>query len=111
MSKISIANVVAPALLATALPALAQQAQPDFPDGPGKQALTQYCGSCHDVNRVRAGYTPEGWRTVIRMMQNMQVPVPQDQWAVLTDYLIKNFPERPRPRQPPGREPTRRAPA
>ena len=46
---------------------------------------------------MRAGYTPEGWRTVIRMMQNVDVPVPKAQWDTVTDYLIKNFPERPRP--------------
>jgi virginiamycin B lyase len=97
MFKTLISTVVAAPLIAVALPVAAQQAQPGFPDGPGKQALTQFCGSCHDVNRVRAGYTPDGWHTVIRMMQNMQVPVPDDQWAVLTDYLIKSFPERPRP--------------
>jgi len=33
----------------------------------------------------------------VRMMQNMEVPVPKDQWPVLTEYLIKSFPERPRP--------------
>jgi uncharacterized alpha-E superfamily protein len=25
--------------------------------------------ACHNLGRVRAGYTPEGWHTVIRMMQ------------------------------------------
>ena len=69
----------------------------EFPEGPGKPILTQYCGACHDANRVRAGYSPEGWRTVMRMMQNMDVPVPKDQWGTLTDYLIKNFPEHARP--------------
>ncbi len=81
------------AMLATALPVCAQ----DFPEGPGKHMVTAVCGACHDINRIRIGYTPEGWRTVIRMMQNVETPVPADQWATVTDYLIKNFPERPRP--------------
>jgi virginiamycin B lyase len=89
--------VLAVALLCSALPARAQQPQPAFPDGPGKEVFTQFCGSCHDINRARAGYTAEGWRTVMRMMQNMDIPVPKDQWPILTDYLIKSFPERPRP--------------
>jgi virginiamycin B lyase len=83
-----------------ATPALAQQAQnaaQDFPEGPGKQFLTTTCNTCHPANRVRAGYTPEGWRTVIRMMLNFEVPIPEDQVGPLTDYLIKNFPEKPRP--------------
>jgi virginiamycin B lyase len=78
-------------------PALSQQAQTDFPDGPGKQTFLTMCGGCHDINRVRVGYTPEGWRTVVRMMQNMEVAVPKDQWDTLTEYLVKNFPERARP--------------
>jgi virginiamycin B lyase len=69
----------------------------DFPDGPGKQIVTAVCGACHNINRLKVGYTPEGWRTVIRMMQNVDAPVPADQWASVTEYLIKNFPERPRP--------------
>jgi virginiamycin B lyase len=81
------------ALFATAFPVEAQ----DFPEGPGKQIVTAVCGGCHDINRLRVGYTPEGWRTVVRMMQNVETPVPADQWAMVTDYLTKNFPERARP--------------
>ena len=55
------------------------------------------CGGCHDINRARAGYTPEGWHTVMRMMLNFGAPVSKDQVDTLTDYLIKSFPERPRP--------------
>src|SRR5262249_36692301 len=75
---------------------LAAQAE-DFPDGPGKQTFVAVCGGCHEINRVRPGYTPEGWRTVVRMMQNFHAPVPDEEWAAVTDYLIKNFPERKRP--------------
>src|SRR5215470_20148088 len=80
-----------------AAPALAQQAQGDFPDGPGKETFVNFCGGCHDINRARAGYTPEGWQTVMRMMDNFNVPVPKQEVDTLTQYLIKNFPERPRP--------------
>jgi virginiamycin B lyase len=88
---------IAAALLCTALPARAQRPAPDFPDGPGKAILSTTCGACHDANRVRAGYTPEGWRTVIGMMLNFEAPIPKNEVGPLTDYLIKNFPERPRP--------------
>src|SRR5712675_438956 len=84
------------ALLGAAVPALAQQPQ-DFPDRPGKSTFLAACGVCHDINRARAGYTPEGWRTVVRMMQNVGAPVPKDQWETLTQYLITSFPEKPRP--------------
>jgi len=69
----------------------------NLPDGPGKETVASVCGTCHDVNRIRPGYTPEGWVTVINMMQNFATPVPADQWPVITTYLIKNFPERARP--------------
>jgi virginiamycin B lyase len=93
--------VAAPPLLAAALcaitPAMAQQAGPNFPDGPGKSEVLGICGGCHDLNRLTAGYTPEGWQTVIRMMQNFGAPIPPDQAAIITDYVIKSFPEKPRP--------------
>ena len=78
--------------IALAVPASAQQAQGDFPDGPGKETFVNFCGGCHDINRARAGYTPEGWQTVMRMMDNFNVPVPKQEVDTLTQYLIKNFP-------------------
>ncbi|MGZ5835942.1 MAG: virginiamycin B lyase family protein [Xanthobacteraceae bacterium] len=83
-------------LLSSALAAHAQQ-PPPFPDGPGKELVVSTCGGCHDINRLRVGYTPEGWRTVERMMQSMDVAIPKKEWETVTEYLIKNFPERPRP--------------
>jgi virginiamycin B lyase len=77
--------------------AQAQYAAKDWPDGPSKQRFVDTCNGCHDINRVRIGYTPEGWLTVVRMMQNMQAPVPAQEWGPLTDYLMKSFPERKRP--------------
>jgi virginiamycin B lyase len=78
---------------------LAQQPQPgsDFPEGAGKAYVVATCNACHDINRLKAGYTPEGWRTIVRMMENMDVHIPADQKEVVTAYLIKSFPERPRP--------------
>jgi len=97
MSKQQVLTALAVALLSATAPASAQQAQADFPDGPGKQTFVNLCGACHDINRVRAGYTPEGWHTVMRMMLNFDVPVPKNEVDNVTQYLIKNFPERPRP--------------
>jgi virginiamycin B lyase len=84
-------------LVPLALPALAQQPGAEFPEGAGKQIVLETCGGCHDINRLKIGYTPEGWHTVMRMMQNMEAPVPADQMETVTQYLIKAFPERPRP--------------
>ena len=78
-------------------PTPAQQAGADFPAGAGKDDVVAVCGGCHDINRLKAGYTADGWRTVMRMMQNFGAPLAADHVATVTDYLIKNFPEGPRP--------------
>src|SRR5215475_1390921 len=78
-------------------PAMAQQAGADFPEGDGKSQVVAICGGCHDINRAKAGYTREGWHTVMRMMQNFGAPIPPDRVTPITDYLIKSFPEGPRP--------------
>ncbi len=87
------------ALVRAADAAGTQPPQPgsDFPEGAGKPYVVATCNACHDVNRLKAGYTPEGWRTVIRMMEHMDVHIPAKQQQVVTDYLIRSFPERPRP--------------
>src|SRR5260370_15087754 len=97
MSKTPALLACVAALMSSALSAKAQPAQQEFPDGPGKKTFLAFCGGCHDLNRARAGYAPQGWRTVVRMMLNFDVPVPPDEVDALTDYLIKSFPERPRP--------------
>ena len=84
---------IAAGLVAGLGPVFAQ----DFPDGAGKDVVIRTCGGCHDINRLKIGYTAEGWRTVVLMMQNMQTPVTAEQWPVVTDYLINKIPERARP--------------
>jgi virginiamycin B lyase len=82
------------ALLCSGLPALSQE----LPDGPGKQLAAANCNSCHTLlSRVGAGYTPEGWRTVLRMMANQGANVPADQVEPLREYLTKSFPEKGKP--------------
>src|SRR5438477_5115991 len=75
----------------------AQYTAKEWPEGASKQRFADTCGGCHDINRVRVGYTPDGWLTVVRMMQNMNTPVPAEEWGAMTDYLMKSFPERQRP--------------
>lgn len=95
---VSIKLPVLSILVALSAPlAHAQYTAKEWPEGPSKQRFIDTCNGCHDINRVRGGYTPEGWLMVVRMMQNMQAPVPAAEWGGLTDYLMKNFPERKRP--------------
>ncbi len=94
MSNKSLASLMVAGFLCPVLPAQSQS----LPDGPGKETVAAYCESCHTFfSRVGSGYTPEGWRTVMRMMANHGVAVPPDQLAVVMDYLSKNFPEKSKP--------------
>jgi hypothetical protein len=89
--------VLAAALLCCSAPAWSQSAPPNFPDGPGKDTVVAVCGGCHDINRLRAGYTPAGWNMIPHMMQNMEAPVAPEDWPTVITYLMKRFPEKPRP--------------
>jgi len=93
----SILPFIAAAILGSSLPALSQPAAQDFPDGPGKELFLKACGGCHAIGRARAGYTPAGWNTLQHMMQNFGTPVAPEDWPALTTYLMKSFPEKPRP--------------
>jgi virginiamycin B lyase len=68
-----------------------------LPEGPGKETVGASCGGCHAIERLGAGYTAEGWKTVMRMMRNFGAPIPADQFDTITAYLTRSFPERERP--------------
>src|SRR5712675_421148 len=81
-------------LLCSGLPAQSQE----LPDGPGKELAAANCNGCHTLlSRVGSGYTPEGWRTVLRMMVNQGAPLPADQMEPLREYLTNSFPEKGKP--------------
>jgi virginiamycin B lyase len=97
MSRHVFLPAIATALLCSAISPQAQQPAQNFPDGPGKETFVGTCGGCHDINRARAGYTPDGWRMVMQMMINFDGAGPKEQIPTLTEYLIKSFPEKQRP--------------
>ena len=78
--------------LAQVTPAQAQYTAKEWPEGTMKQRFTDTCGACHDINRVRVGYTPEGWLTVVRMMQNFDTPVPAEDWPAMAGLPDEEFP-------------------
>ena len=87
--------VIVIASLGLVSPAFGQRFK--LPEGDGKDKVAGICGNCHSISRLAAGYTPEGWRTVVRMMLNFRVPIPTDQLTPITNYLINAFPEPSRP--------------
>ena len=65
-----------------------------LPDGIGKDLVSTTCSQCHALNLVtNAGYSREEWPMVFGGM----VKLPADQTVTVTDYLAKNFPEKPKP--------------
>src|SRR5262249_3417616 len=95
MSQTAFWPLMVAASLCCILPAWSQS---ELPDGPGKQTVQTVCLQCHEISQVtRAGYTPEGWHNVVQMMRNIGAPLPQDQIAVVTEYLAEHFPEQPKP--------------
>ncbi|HVA93468.1 MAG TPA: cytochrome C [Candidatus Dormibacteraeota bacterium] len=69
-----------------------------LPDGQGKEIVQIACAVCHSLNNVvNSGHTPAEWRTTMAMMLNVGAAVPKDKVDMVTNYLIKNFPEKPAP--------------
>src|SRR5262245_44793207 len=93
MSNVSRISSIVIALLLITVPAPAQE----LPAGEGRDLGLAHCNSCHPATRVGAGYTPEGWRTVMQMMLNHGVVIPQEHLATMTAYLSKTFPEKGKP--------------
>src|ERR1700693_6470527 len=76
--------MLAAALLCLALPAWGQDWTQRLPDGKGKETVAAICAGCHEFfSRLGAGYTPAGWRTVLRMMIHQRTQVPPDQLATV----------------------------
>jgi len=66
-----------------------------LPEGPGREAVTAKCATCHSVGLIAnaGGYSRQGWEELFGTM----VALPKDQSAEIAEYLAKNFPEQPRP--------------
>jgi len=84
-------TAIASAFIACAAPSWAQSPE-------GKAIVDAQCNSCHALSaRVGSGYTPEGWKTVLRMMANHGAPIQAEQLPAMTDYLSKTYPVKGRP--------------
>jgi virginiamycin B lyase len=88
-----------------ALPARAQYqmdrsgTEPQLPAGDAKETIENACSVCHSLTNITnsQGHSPEEWKTTVAMMLNVGAAVPQDKVQMVTDYLIKNYPEKPGP--------------
>ena len=70
------------------------QAAPPLPAGDAKAIVDTACTTCHATTMItNAGHTPEDWKLLVERMVSAGADVPQNQMAMVTDYLAKNFPE------------------
>ena len=96
---------VGPACLLISLPVWGQSTGPvraavQLPDGDGKEIVQTACAACHSLGNItNSGHSPEEWKTTVAMMLNAGANVPADKVEVVTNYLIRNFPEKTAPRQ------------
>jgi virginiamycin B lyase len=76
-----------------------ERAAVQLPDGDAKQLITDACSACHSLTNITnsQGHTPEEWKTTVAMMLNVGAAVPSEQVDMVTNYLIKNFSEKPGP--------------
>ena len=73
----------------------AGQAAQSLPAGDAKAIVETACTTCHAATMItNTGHTPEDWKLLVERMVSAGADVPQNQMAMVTDYLSKNFPER-----------------
>src|ERR1700693_3273242 len=104
MSFKSILIGIAASSLLMTIPARAQmqlgdREAVDMPAGDAKDLVESSCSVCHSLTNITKsqGHTPEEWKTTVSMMRNVGAAIPDDKVDMVTNYLIKNFPEKPGP--------------
>jgi len=87
------------ALPARAQMQLGERVPVDLPAGDAKQLVEDSCSVCHSLTNITnsQGHTEEEWKTTVSMMLNVGAAIPADKVDMVTNYLIKNFPEKPGP--------------
>jgi mono/diheme cytochrome c family protein len=94
-----IRSLVIASLIATA-PALAQE-QVTLKPGPGVDAVTATCSTCHTLNYIRMNspfLTPDAWKAeVTKMQQAFGGPFDDATAATIVDYLSATYAAAPKP--------------
>jgi cytochrome c5 len=81
------------ALALTAVLALYGQESHGFPDGEGKELVTNTCAGCHELDRV-AAHTgdQEDWGGVVYSMRQRGLELTPEDTERIVAYLAKSFP-------------------
>jgi competence protein ComEA len=81
------------------LAAFAANSFAQLPDGPGRAETEKLCKQCHEVSRsVSLRQDRDGWNTTITKMTAFGMKGADSDFALVLDYLVKNFPAEEVPR-------------
>ena len=68
-------------------------AQPQLPDGPGKEETTKLCTQCHELARSLAPRQDrDGWQATMAKMVGLGMKGTDQEIAAVTDFLARNYP-------------------
>jgi competence protein ComEA len=70
----------------------AARAQSQLPDGPGKDAVTRMCGTCHPVERAASvRLTQAGWQDTVGKMMTLGAKGSDEDVKAVVEYLSTHF--------------------
>jgi len=73
-------------------PVLALCAQPQLPDGPGKETVLKACATCHEIEAVISSRrTKIGWQLSVDDMVSRGAEGSDEEMAAVVEYLTRNF--------------------
>ena len=73
--------------------------QAQLPEGPGRAETEKLCKQCHEVARsVSLRQDRDGWNNTITKMVALGMKGTDSDFALVVDYLVKNFPAEEVPR-------------
>ena len=68
-------------------------AQPQLPEGPGKEETAKLCTQCHELARSLAPRQDrDGWQTTMAKMAGLGMKGTDEEMAAVTDFLARNYP-------------------
>jgi competence protein ComEA len=68
-------------------------AQPQLPDGPGKEETAKLCTQCHELARSLAPRQDrDGWNTTMAKMIGLGMKGTEEEIAAVTNFLVSHYP-------------------
>jgi mono/diheme cytochrome c family protein len=77
-------------------PASAAPAASVLPPGPGHDTMVRVCSACHAPEiAAQQRLSAQGWKDLVDTMASRGAPGSEADFAEITAYLAKNFPDKP----------------